>query len=158
MNKRTALTTTVLTVALALAPMTAAQAARKPLVNFSGLGIYAVSGSGTASATGTVSGTPFDGRFTAALQPLDGTLPEPGVCEAGHASIRIDGARGRYAVLIGNGSVCGEYLDATNVVTHAFTGTYSVASTSERKLQLGDGSMDIRLTVDGRSAVSAYDS
>ena len=157
MNKRTAFAITALTAALALAPMTAAQAAKKPLVNFSGLGSYTVSG-GIASATGTVSGAPFDGSFTAALEPRDGTLPDPGVCEAGHASIRIDGSRGRYAVLIGDGSVCGKYVDATNVVTQAFTGTYSVAATSDRKLLGGDGWMEVRLSNGGRSTVSAYDS
>jgi len=157
MNKRTALATTALTAALALAPMTAAQAAPKPLVNFSGSGSYTMSG-GNALSSGTVSGAPFNGSFTASLQPLDGSLPEPGVCEDGHASIRITGPRGQYAVFIGNGTVCGKYGEAPNVVPQVFTGTYSVAATSERKLQGGDGWMEVRLTGAGGSTVTAYDS
>jgi hypothetical protein len=158
MNKRAALVTTGLAAALALAPVTSAHAAPKPQVNFSGLGTHTVTSEGNAIADGTATGIPFNGSFHAALQPLDGTLPDPGVCEDGHASIRIDGARGKYAVLIGNGRICGQYLQPPFVVTQVFTGRYDVASTSERKLRGGDGWFEIRLTNDGRAAVTAFDS
>jgi hypothetical protein len=157
MNKRAALVTTGIATALALAPVASAQAAPKPAINFSGMGTYTIASTGTAAATGTVTGTPFNGSFTAALQPLDGTLPEPGVCEDGHSSIRIDGPRGKYAVLIGNGRVCGQHLQPPFVVTQVFTGRYDVASTSERKLRGDDGWFEIRLAVDGRASVTAVD-
>lgn len=157
MNTRAALVTTGLATALALAPVTAAQAAPKPAVNFDGSGTFTLT-AGAAVATGSVSGAPFDGTFRASLQPTDGTLPGPGVCEPAHASLRIDGPRGRYAVLLGNAEVCGQSVDSVHVVTHVFSSTYSVAVTSERKLRGGDGWMEIRLTADGRGVVSAFDS
>ena len=158
MNKRAALVTTGLTAALALAPVTSAQAAPKPAVNLDGSGTFTVSAGDIVVTNGSVSGAPFNGTFRAVLQPLDGTLPEPGVCEPAHASIRIDGSRGRYAVLIGTAEVCGRYVDSANVVTQLFSSTYDVVSTSERKLRGGDGWMEIRLTTDGRGVVSAFDS
>jgi hypothetical protein len=158
MNKRAALVTTGLATALVLAPVTSAQAAPKPAVNLAGSGTFTVSTGDVVVANGSVSGAPFTGSFRATLQPLDGTLPEPGVCESAHASIRIDGSRGRYAVLIGTAEVCGTYADSVNVVTQVFSSTYDVVSTSERKLRGGDGWMEIRLTVDGRAVVSAFDS
>jgi hypothetical protein len=158
MNKRAALVTTGLTAALALAPVTSAQAGQKPQVNFSGSGSYSVSNGDVAVARGTVTGAPFNGRFRAALQPLDGTLPEPGVCEPGRATIRIDASRGRYAVLVGAADICGQHADSTHVVTQLFSSSYDVAATSERKLRGGDGWMEIRLTADGRASVSAFDS
>ena len=158
MNKRAALVTTGVATALVLAPVTSAQAAPKPAVNFTGSGTFTLTTGDVANATGSVSGIPFNGRFTAALQPLDGTLPEPGVCEPAHGAIRIDGPRGRYAVLTGTAEVCGQYVDSVNVVTHVFSSSYDVASTSERKLRGGDGWMEIRLTADGRGVVSAFDS
>jgi len=158
MNKRAALATTGLATALVLAPVTSAQAAPKPAVDFDGSGTFTLTTGEVAVATGSVSGAPFTGTFRASLQPLDGTLPEPGVCESAHASIRIDGPRGRYAVFLGNAEVCGQYVDSVNIVTHVFSSTYDVVSTSERKLRGGDGWMEIRLTADGRGVVSAFDS
>jgi hypothetical protein len=158
MNTRATLVTTGLAAALALAPVATAQAAPKPAVNFDGSGPYRLTGGDMALATGSTSGTPFDGRFRAALQPLDGTLPEPGVCEPGRAVVRIDGPGSRYAVLAGAAEICGQHTDGTNVVTQVFSSTYDVVSTSERKLRGGDGWMEIRLTVDGRAVVSAFDS
>jgi hypothetical protein len=61
-------------------------------------------------------------------------------------------------VLAGEAEICGQYPDGTNVVTHVFSSTYDVVSTSVRKLRGGDGWMEIRLTTDGRAAVSAFDS
>jgi len=107
--------------------------------------------------TGTSTGAPFDGRFTANLMALDGSLPDPGVCEFGHGKIRIDGTRGRYLVLIGGGDVCGEHVDGTNLVRYQFSGNYDVVSTSQRKLRGGDGWFEIRLTDNGQGTVSATD-
>ena len=158
MNKRAALVTTGLAAALALAPVTSAQAAPRPAVNFDGSGPFTVRSGDVVVANGSISGAPFDGRFRAALHPLDGTLPEPGVCEPARAAVQIDASRGRYAVLYGTGEVCGTYADSTYVVTHVFSSTYDVVSTSVRKLRGGDGWMEIRLTTDGRAVVTAFDS
>jgi hypothetical protein len=158
MNKRTALATAGLTAALALAPMTAAQAAAKPQINLSGQGTYTMSDPGLAVPTGTVTGLPFAGSFRAFLQAVDGTLPDPGVCEPGHATIRIRGSHDRRVVLDGDGTICGQYVQPPYVVTHVFTGRYDVASSSVRKLRGGDGWFEVGLANDGRASVSAYDS
>lgn len=158
MHKRTALVTAGLTAALALAPFSSASAGQKAKIDFSGSGAYGVTSGDVAVARGTVTGAPFDGTFRAALQPLDGTLPEPGVCEPGRAAVRIDGAGGRYAVLVGAADICGQHTDATYVVTQVFSSDYDVAATSVRTLRGGDGWMEIRLTNDGRAIVTAFDS
>jgi hypothetical protein len=157
-HKRSALVTAGLTAALALAPLTSASAGQKPKIDFSGSGAYGVTAGDVAVARGTVTGTPFTGTFRATLQPVDGSLPEPGVCEPGRAAIRIDGAGGRYAVLVGAADICGQHPDATYVVTQVFSSDYDVAATSVRKLRGGDGWMEIRLTTDGRAVVTAFDS
>ena len=158
MNKRAALATAGLTAALALAPMATAQAAAKPQVNYSGLGTYSIIGNGNAVANGTGTGTPFDGSFQAALQPADGTLPDPGVCEDAQTTIRINGTRGRYAVLQGTGNVCGQWVQPPYVVTEVFTGRYTVVQSSEHRLRGGDGWFEVRLANDGRASVTAFDS
>jgi hypothetical protein len=158
MNKRAALVTAGVTAALALAPMTSAQAAPKPQINASGLGTYTIVGSDVAVASGPATGTPFAGTFYAALRPVDGTMPDPGVCEPGQAAIRIDGSRGRSVTLAGSGDICGQYLQPPYVTTQVFTGRYDVVSSSVRKLRGGDGWFEVRLTDDGRAAVTAYDS
>jgi hypothetical protein len=158
MNKRAALATAGLTAALALAPMASAQAAAKPQINLSGMGTYTMSDPGLAVADGTVTGVPFAGSFHATLQAADGTLPDPGVCEPGHATIRIHGSRDRRVVLGGDGNICGQFVQPPYVVTQVFTGRYDVASSSVRKLRGGDGWFEVRLANDGRASVSAFDS
>jgi hypothetical protein len=158
MNKRAALVTAGVTAALALAPMASAQAAPKPKVNLSGLGTYTSVGSDTAVASGPLTGDPFDGTFLASLRAVDGTMPEPGDCEPGEATIRIEGPHGQYATLEGSGDICGQYLQPPFVVTQVFTGRYDVTSSKTGKIRGTDGWFEVRLTVDGRAAVSAFDS
>jgi hypothetical protein len=157
MNKRIALAAPGLATALALVPMTAASAAPKPQVNSGGQGSYAVRADGAAVLTGTTTGAPFDGRFTAVLRAQDGTLPEPGVCEAGTATLRIEGPRGRYVEFASSDDVCGTFVQPPNVVTHVFAGVYDVASSSEKRLRGGDGFLELRLTQDGRASITASD-
>jgi hypothetical protein len=158
MNTRTFLAASAVAAAVALAPLSSANAATKPLVNTSGQGTFTTATDGTVLATGASQGVPFDGSFTATLHADDGTLPAPGECEPGYGTLRIEGSRGRYVQLIGSGQVCGQWLQPPSVVTQVFTGRYAVPSTTERKLRGGDGWFEIRLTVDGRAVVSAYDS
>ena len=157
MNHRAALVTAGLTAALALAPLSAAQAAPKPRIDVDGLGTYTLGTGGAAIVTTSVTGVPFAGQATAVLRPQDGTLPEPGQCEPGTVTVRIDGSRGRYLELSSSDDVCGEYVQPPSVVTHVFTGVYDVTSASERRLQGGDGFVEIRLTNDGRASVFAID-
>ena len=157
MNHRTAVIASGFAAALALVPMTAANAAPKPQVNSSGLGTYTIGTDGAAVATGTVTGAPFDGTFTARLRAQDGTLPAEGECEPGTLTLRIDGSRGRYIELSGSANVCGKYLQPPLVVTHQLYGGYDVASSSERRLRAGDGWFEIVLANDGRAGVTAID-
>jgi hypothetical protein len=157
MNKRAALMTTGLAAVLALAPMTSAQAATKYKVDFDGQGTYTVGADGSAVVTGRATGTPFDGRYRAVLRADDGTLPDPGQCEPGSATVRLDGTRGRYLELSSDDEICGQYLQPLYVVTHLFTGRYDVTMTSERRLRGGDGFLEIRLATEGRAGVFAID-
>ncbi len=157
MNNRAVLAATGLATALVLAPATSAEAAPKYKVNVDGQGTYTVSTDGSAVVTGTATGAPFDGRYRAVLRAQDGTLPEPGQCEAGSATVRIDGTRGRYLELSSSDEVCGEFVQAPSVVTHVFTGVYDVTSTSERRLRGGDGFVEVRLATEGRAGVFAID-
>jgi hypothetical protein len=56
------------------------------------------------------------------------------------------------------GDVCGEYADATYVVTHRFVGRYVVADASKRKLEGTDGWISLILATEGRANVEAFDS
>ncbi len=157
MNKHAALLTTGLAAALALAPVTSAQAGPKYAVDVGGQGTYAVGADGSAILTGTATGAPFDGRYRAVLRADDGTLPDPGQCEPGSATVRLDGTRGRYLEVSSDDQVCGQFLQPPYVVTHLFTGRYDVTSTSERRLRGDDGFLEIRLATEGRASVFAID-
>ena len=157
MNKRAALLTTGLAAALALAPVTSAQAGSKYKVDVRGQGTYTVGADGSAVVTGTATGAPFDGRYRAVLRADDGTLPDPGQCEPGSATVRLDGTRGRFLEVSSDDEVCGQFLQPPYVVTHLFTGRYDVTSTSERRLRGGDGFLEIRLATEGRASVFAID-
>jgi hypothetical protein len=157
MNARRLLATSGVAAALALVPVTSADAASKPRVDVDGLGTYSVGQDGAAVLTGPATGVPFSGSYTAVLRADDGTLPAPGECEPGSASLRIDGSRGRYLELSSSDEVCGVFVQEPFVVTHVFTGRYDVAATSERKLRGGDGFLEVRLANDGRASVFAID-
>ena len=157
MNKRAAAAVAGAAIALAIALASPAQAGLQYKVDIDGQGTFTMAADGSAVLTGAATGAPFDGRFTATLRADDGTLPDPGQCEPGSATVRIDGSRGRYLEVTSADEVCGQYLQAPYVVTQVFTGRYDVASTSERKLRGGDGFVEIRLAYDGRASVFAID-
>jgi hypothetical protein len=137
-----------------------ADAAHRPAVDLrgEGTGAYVVDESGSARLTGTVTGRPFGGRYTAVLAADDGTLPEPGVCEPATATLDVTGTRRRHLELSGTGEVCGTWPDATYVVTHSFTGRYVVTGASARRLRGTDGWMSQILATEGRANVDAFDS
>ena len=56
------------------------------------------------------------------------------------------------------GEVCGEYADATYVVTHRFVGSYVVTDATHRRLRGTDGWISLILATEGRANVEAFDS
>jgi hypothetical protein len=157
LTKTTVLIAGALLTAVAAAP---ADAAPRPAVDLRGEGVgsYVVDDAGTARLSGTVTGTPFGGTYTAVLAADDGTLPEPGVCEAATATVDVTGTRGRHLELSGAGQVCGTWPDATYVVTQSFTGRYVVTDASARRLRGTDGWFSLILATEGRANVEAFDS
>ena len=154
MRKLVVLSALALTALLTtIGPATAASSK----VDTDGFGTYVVDGNGTAALTGTATGAPFDGTYTATLAAADGTLPDPGVCEPATATMRLDGTRGRYLELTSTDEVCGQWLQPPYVVTHVFTGRYTVTASSSRRLTGTDGFFEVRLATEGRAGVFAID-
>lgn len=153
-RRHTALTLAgVVAVTLAVAPPV--DAAERYRIDSSGPGTFVMDSDGSARITGTSTGAPFDGTHEARLAADDGSLPLPGTCEPATATLRVDGGRRRFVEMTATGDVCGEYPDATYVVTHSFTGRYVVGASSKRKLVDTTGFMSQTITVDGRSHVLA---
>lgn len=139
----------------ALSPPAAADP--KPLVDAGGPGTYTVTAGGSAALAGTATGTPFDGPYTASLAAADGTLPEPGVCEAATVTARVDGPGSRFIELQSTDEVCGQHLQPPYVVTQVFTGRYTVTGSSSRRLVGTDGFVEVRLATEGRAHLFAID-
>ena len=157
---RTFVTATVTAAALVVGAASAAAApgsGGRHRVDTHGFGTYTIETDGSAAVTGTATGAPFDGDVVATLAAADGTLPEPGVCEQASATLRLTGTRGRVLALTSTDEVCGEYPDATYVVSHVFTGRYLVTESSTRRFLGTDGFLEVRLAVDGRASVFAID-
>jgi hypothetical protein len=146
----------VLVTALGAVP---AEAARPPLIDLRGSGpaSYVLDDAGTARLGGAVAGDPFDGTYTATLAATDGSLPEPGTCETATAIVDVVGSRERHLQLSGSGSVCGEWTDATYVVTHRFVGRYEVSAATARRLRGTDGWYTLVLATEGRAHLEAID-
>ena len=138
---------------------TPAGAAAPPRIDLRGaeVGSYTVD-DGDARLSGTVTGRPFDGGYTATLSADDGSLPEAGTCEPATATLHVTGPRGKYLDLAATGEVCGTWPDATYVVTHDFTGRYEVTASSARRLRGTDGWIGIVLATEGRANVEVFDS
>jgi hypothetical protein len=133
MRKTGALAAVVLATALGAATSTPALAGPKPRVELgSSSGELALGQDGSATVSGRVEGTPFDGQYTAVLTADDGSLPEPGGSEPGTATVTVVGARGQQLVLTGSGTVTGEWVGPNASLTHKFTGRYTAASTVHR--------------------------
>jgi hypothetical protein len=151
----------VLSVA-ALALSTAASpavAAPKPLVDLRGadVGTYSLDAAGAAQLAGSVTGDPFDGTYVATLAADDGSMPAPGSCEPATGTLEVTSPR-RTLRLDAVGEVCGEYADATYVVTHRFVGSYVVTDATHRRLRGTDGWISLILATEGRANVEAFDS
>ena len=152
-------TSTVLALATATASLLLAgpvEAGPRHKVDTHGFGTWTAAAGG-AALSGTATGAPFDGAFTAQLTADDGALPEPGVCEPATGTLRLEGSRDRVLELTATGSVCGQWLQPPNVVTQVFTGRYLVTASSQRRLVGTEGFYEIRLAVDGRASAFAID-
>jgi len=121
-------------------------------------GTLALPADGSAVVTGTASGTPFAGTYTAVVSADDGTLPEPGEAEPATATVRVEGTRGQVLVLTGTGTVTGEWVGPNAALTHKFVGRYAAESTV-RRVDGTDGwySVGIAATL-GLGYSEAYDS
>lgn len=146
-----------LVLAAVLATVAPASAAGKPKVHFDGQGTYTLAGDGSATLAGAGIGEPFDGTYIADLAASDGTLPDPGLCEPGTASVTLEGPRGRFLELAGVGDVCGKHLQAPYVVTHQFTGRYDIVSAYQKRFVGSDGFLQVSLFTEGRAGVFAID-
>lgn len=133
-----------------------AGAAGRPRIDLDGFGTFTAV-EGAVTVAGTATGDPFDGSYTGALAPLDGTFPDPGACEPATASVRFEGARERLLELTADGTVCGQHLQPPFVVTQVFTGRFTVEATSQRRFARTDGFLGVRLATDGRAGVEAID-
>ena len=159
MNRTTRLT--ALAVAALALPAIAgpAVAAPKPLVDLRGadVGTYVLDATGAAQLAGSVTGDPFDGTYVATLAADDGSLPAPGTCEPATGALDVNSSK-RTLHLDAVGEVCGEFADATYVVTHRFVGHYVVADATSRRLRGSDGWISLVLATEGRANVEAFDS
>ena len=136
-----------------------ADAATGPVIDLSGAGSgsFGMPDPGTARLSGNVTGVPFDGRYTAVLAAVDGSLPEPGVCEPATATLNVTGKQHRFLRLAATGDVCGLWTDETYVVTHRFEGRYDVTSASAPRARGTDGWISLVLATEGRANVEAID-
>lgn len=157
--KTTTITTAAIGALLTVVTAAPAMAAPRPLVDLSGTGVgaYVLDAEGTAHLTGAVTGAPFDGTYTATLTASDGSLPAPGDCEPATATVAVTGSRERTLRLAATGEVCGEWVDATYVVTHRFVGRYVVSESSAPRLVGTDGWTSLILATEGRANLEAID-
>jgi hypothetical protein len=120
-------------------------------------GSLTLGGDGSATVAGSLTGSPFDGDYTAVLTADDGSLPEPGEKEPATASVTVVGAHGRTLVLTGSGTVEGRWTDQTYRATHVFIGRYTAESTV-RRVDGTDGWYSIGLSDVGTGYAEAFDS
>jgi hypothetical protein len=143
----------------ALAPAAIAEAACRPKVDYSGTGTFELTELGTfARGAGRVTGTPFDGTVTFMLRADDGSLPAPGECESGGANLAVTGRHRQALSATSIGEICGQYVqEPTSVVTHVFTGQYSIYQSTKR-LRDTEGWIEIRLATGDRMSITLFDS
>ena len=72
-----------------------AEAAPRPGIDLRGadVGSFVPADDGSARLSGDVTGDPFDGSYTAVLAAVDGSLPDPGVCEPGTGTLDVTGTK-----------------------------------------------------------------
>jgi hypothetical protein len=141
-----------------LAPAGLADARTRPQVDLFGSGTYTMTEfERFAAGDGTATGKPYAGRVTFMLGTDDGSLPGPGECEGGGANFALTGSKRQELWGVSIGDVCGQYVDQTNVVTHVFTGQYSIAE-SRPRLRDTEGWIEIRLSGADQMSITLFDS
>ena len=136
-----------------------AEAAPRLAIDLRGadVGSFVIAEDGSARLTGNVTGNPFDGGYTAVLAAVDGSLPDPGVCEPATATLDVSGPKDRFLQVAATGQVCGQWADATYVVTHSFVGHYDVTGATTKRLRGTDGWISLILATEGQADVEAID-
>ena len=159
MNRITRLTALAVAALAVPAIASPAVAAPKPLVDLRGadVGTYSLDAAGTAQLAGSVIGDPFDGTYVATLAADDGSLPAPGSCEPATGTLDVTSPK-RTLRLDAVGEVCGEYADATYVVTHRFVGQLRRHRRHAPPLRGTDGWISLILATEGRANVEVFDS
>ena len=157
MRKTGIVVAAALAAAVTAAGAAPASAARTKIDLSSQSGALTMGADGSAVVTGTVTGDPLDGDYTAVLTADDGSLPDPGVQETATATVTVVGERGRTLVLTGTGTVTGKWTDQTYKATHVFVGRYDAESTV-RRADGTDGWFSIGLGTEARGYVEAFDS
>jgi hypothetical protein len=143
-----------------LAPAAIAEGGgRGPSVNFSGTGTYEMVEFDTfARGIGDVSGVPLNGTATFMLRTDDGTLPGPGECEGGGANFAVTGHKRKELWGVSVGEICGQHVqEPTSLVTHVFTGEYSIVESTKR-LRDTEGWIEIRLATGNQMSITLFDS
>jgi hypothetical protein len=142
--------------ALALAAVAlpaTAEAAGRARIDVGGPGTFVIEADGSATVSADVTGRPFGGSSVTVLAADDGSLPEPGSCEPATATFHLAGAGREYLDVTATGDVCGEFVQLPYIVTHVFTGRYTVTDASKRNLVGTDGFFEVRLAA---STAQAY--
>jgi hypothetical protein len=136
-----------------------AEARSRPQVDFTGTGTYEmVEFDVFARGTTDAYGRPFDGQATFMLSTDDGTLPGPGECEPGGANFALTGRKRQELWGVSLGDICGHWVqEPTSIVTHVFTGQYSIAE-SKPRLRDTEGWIEIRLATGNRASITLFDS
>jgi hypothetical protein len=134
----------------------AAGAQPPPRVELTGTGTYQSDPWGLTAVRSPVTWRPFDGMFTGGLR-ID-AFPGPGSCVEATLLFGVTRTDSRHELgLISIGEVCGQQPDSTSVVTAVFTGEYDLYEGTRKDLIDTQGFVEVRLTNDGRAAVTLVD-
>lgn len=72
------------------------------------------------------------------------TVPAAGTCEAGTATLLLQGDRGRSLELVAAGDICGQPVQPPFIVTQVFTGRYDIVSASQKRFLGDEGFFSVR--------------
>jgi hypothetical protein len=112
-----------------------AAAGARPRLDITGTGTYGLDDGGSAQLAGAVTGTPFDGDYTATLSTVDASLPGPGACEGETARVTVAGTVSRQSRLEASGEVCGKSVQPPIVEPAASPADTRSWTPPERKLR-----------------------
>jgi hypothetical protein len=140
-----------------VAVSTSAAAAKSPAINLSGQGTFELS-AGAAQGDVAIESERYVGTGRVVLRADDGSLPAPGDCEPGNATVEIEGPRKQAIVMVSTGEVCGQFVSPPFVVTHRYVGRYTVIDARPKRLVGGDGFISVVLGNEGQLGLELFDS